>query len=69
MCSSFAAYDYSTNSRGLNMVILDNKSGMAIDSVRFDLYSADWATIAVHNNSLRENAREKYEQYLMANGI
>ena len=25
MCSSFAAYDYSTNSRGLNMVILDNK--------------------------------------------
>ena len=61
--------DYSTNGRGLNMVILDNKSGMAIDSVRFDLYSADWATIAVHNNSLREDAREKYEQYLMANGI
>ena len=56
---------YSTNGGGLNIVVLDNDSGIVIDSVSFNLGSTSKPTVAVHNNDFRLDVLVEYQQYLM----
>lgn len=54
--------NYSLGKRGLNIVVLDNTSGLVLDSVTFDSY-------AVHQQATRNFTGDKYlreyEEYLM----
>lgn len=57
--------DYSTNGRGINIVVYDNESDIAIDSVRFDTFDIENAEKAIHLNQLKEEALQKYGVYLI----
>ncbi len=57
--------EYSLNRRGLNIVVLDNVSGIVLDSVCFDMHDPEKATSAIRENTLKQNAIWQYEEYLM----
>lgn len=56
--------DYSMNARGLNIVVLDNASGLVWDSVAFDTCSGGDHP-AIRDYSRTEKLLREYEEYLM----
>ncbi len=57
--------EYSLNKRGLNIVVLDNESGLVLDSVGFDLHDAANASVAMRNYTNSNLYLHQYEDYLM----
>lgn len=55
--------EYAINTRGLNIVVYDNKRDLVLDSVAFDT----WAEYhpAIRNNSMTNRFEEAFEQYIM----
>ena len=57
--------DYSLNRRGINIVVLDNASGLVLDSVAFDTSDVPENQSAFRDNGRTETFLREYEQYLM----
>lgn len=57
--------NYSMNHRGLNIVVLDNASGLVLDSVAFDTWDVPENRSAIRNSGKAEKFLREYEQYLM----
>lgn len=57
--------DYSLSHRGINIVVLDNASGLVLDSVCFDTCDTPENQSAIRNSAKTEKFLREYEQYLM----
>ena len=57
--------EYSMNRRGINIVVLDNTSGLVLDSVAFDTWDLPENQLAIRDNNNTERFLREYEHYLM----
>ena len=57
--------EYSMNRRGINIVVLDNISGLVLDSVAFDTWDLPENQLAIRDNNNTERFLREYEHYLM----
>lgn len=57
--------DYSMKHRGINIVVLDNASGLVLDSVAFDTWDVPENQSAIRDNANTEKFLREYERHLM----